>query len=109
MDLAIFEQIVQSPFSWSILCLIAVSIYYRNNQTSLNRLQNQADAREKAITKLYEDHKKESARREERLMSHLEKTTETLENIEHNLTNLENKIDGGFSEVWDHIQSLKKS
>lgn len=109
VDIVLLESIVQSPFVWSMLCLIAVAVYYRNNDKQLLRLQNLADAREKAITKLYEDHKKDSIKREEKLMNHLEKTTDTLEQIQHNLSNLETQIDGGFREVWDKIANLQEN
>ena len=107
-DLNVLEKIVQSPFVWAILCLIVAMIYFQTNKADVARLRKQADSRERSITKLYEEHKKESNLREEKLMNHLEKTTHTLENIEKGLSNLESKIEGGFSEVWEQIDSLKK-
>jgi hypothetical protein len=41
-------------------------------------------------------------------MNHLEKTTTTLGHIEKGLSKLENKIDGGFKEIWEQIDSIKK-
>lgn len=108
MDIAALEKLVQSPFLWSILCLLVVSVYYRGKTSEINRLQTQSDEREKSIAKLYDVHKKESNVREERLMKHLEKTTTTLQHIEKGLTKLENKIDGGFKEVWEQIDNIKK-
>lgn len=102
------EKIVQSPFLWSLLCLVAVLTYYKSSQVQTARLQRQADAREKAITKLYEDHRKESNLREEKLMTHLDKTTQTLGHIEQGLSKIENKMDGGFQEVWEQIESIKE-
>lgn len=108
MDLASLESIVKSQTMWSILCLIVVVFFYRKNEEEINRLRRQNDQREKSITKLYEDHKRESLQREEKLMNHLERTTETLEHIQRGLTKLENKIDGGFKEIWEQIDSIKK-
>jgi septal ring factor EnvC (AmiA/AmiB activator) len=102
------ETLVQSPFLWSILCLLAVYFFYKQNTAEVDRLRKQNDTREKSITKLYEDHKKEANTREEKLMNHLEKTTTTLGHIEKGLSKLENKIDGGFKEIWEQIDSIKK-
>jgi predicted Holliday junction resolvase-like endonuclease len=108
VDLTLLEKLVQSPFLWSILCLVVAIVYYRKNESEVQRLRKQSDTREKSITKLYEDHKKESNLREEKLMTHLERTTVTLEHIEKGLSKLENKIDGGFKEIWEQIDTLKK-
>lgn len=107
IDLALLEKIVQSPFLWSILCLIIAIAYYRKNETEVSRLRKQSDSREKSLVKLYEDHKKESNIREEKLMNHLDKTTETLGHIEKGLTKLESKMDVGFKDIWDQIDTLR--
>lgn len=108
MDITILESIVQSQTVWAILCLIVVVFFYRKREEESNRLRVQADEREKRIQKLYENHKQESKIREDKLMNHLEKTTDTMQNIQKGLTRLENRIDGGFQEIWDQIDSLKK-
>lgn len=108
IDLSLLETIVQSPFLWSILALVLAIVYYRRNETEVSRLRKQTDSREKSLIKLYEDHKRESNFREEKLMNHLEKTTETLEHIEKGLTKLESKMDVGFEAIWEQIDTLKK-
>lgn len=108
MALPQLEELVQSQFLWAILCLIAVVFFYKKNNEEVNRLRKQNDSRERSITKLYEDHKREANAREEKLMNHLEKTTQTLEHIEKGLSKLENKIDSGFKEIWDQIDTMKR-
>ena len=108
MDIALLEKLVQSPFVWSILCIVVVVVFYRKNENEVARLRKHSDARETSIVDLYEVHKMEANRREEKLMTHLEKTTNTLSHIEKGLTKLENKIDGGFQDVWDQIDTLRK-
>lgn len=108
VDIEMLEKVVQSPFLWSILCLIVAITYFRNNESNVKRLQKQADGREKSVTKLYEEHKKESREREDKLMNHLEKTTETLQNIEHGISKLEGRMNGGFNDIWEQIDTIKK-
>ena len=47
----------------------------------------------KAITKLYNDMREDSKSREEKLMIHLDKVTDTLENINQRLCNVERCVD----------------
>lgn len=108
MDVVLLEKIVQSPFVWSILCLVVVIVFYRRNEDEVNRLRKHSDTREQSLIVLYEEHKAESKVREEKLMIHLEKTTETLSHIEQGLSNLEKKIDGGFQDVWEQIETMKR-
>lgn len=108
MDLALLEKIVQSPFVWSILCLVVATVLYRRNEAEVVRLRKQSESRERSITKLYEDHKTESKLREEKLMAHLERTTETLQHIEQGVTKLESKIDGEFGAVWEKLDTLER-
>lgn len=83
-------------------------VYYKQNSREVDRLKSKADDREQSITNLYETQKTESNEREERLMIHLEKTTTTLQHIEVGLNKLETKIDGGFKEVWEQIDNIKR-
>lgn len=102
------EKLVQSQFLWAILCILAVIFFYRKTNEETNRLRKQNDTREKSITKLYDDHRKEATVREEKLMNHLEKTTQTLEHIEKGISKLEYRVDGGFKEIWEQIDTIKK-
>lgn len=107
MDIAFLEKLVQSPFLWSILCIIVAVTFFKAIQMEAERLRTQSDAREQSVIKLYEDHKQESTAREERLMNHLDKTTDTLQHIEQGLNKLEGKMDGGFEKVWERIDKIE--
>lgn len=115
MDIVFLEKLVQSQFVWAIACVIVTIIFYRNFKEYVARLVKSSDQREKNVAKLYEESKKESKereaqiladsrQREEKLMNHLEKTTDTLQGIEQGLSKLEKKMDNGFQDVWDHIK-----
>ncbi len=121
IDLA--EGLVQSEFVWAILCIAVGYVFYLRTIEETTRLRKQNDARENKLNKMYEDHrveannreerlKQEANAREEKLMSHLDKTTETLSQIERGLkegiTKLEDKMDGGFKEIWEQIGTITK-
>lgn len=114
IDIALLESIVQSPFVWSLLTLILAYMFYKNQQTQKAEMrshydaaQAKADAREQAITKLYEDHKVEANEREAKLMKHLDRTSETMRGIEKGINKLESRVDGGFNDIWAHINQLR--
>ena len=46
----------------------------------------------KAVTRLYSDMREDSTKREEKLMAHLDKVSDTLEKIDERLCDLESKI-----------------
>ena len=62
------EKIAQSQVAWAILFILLFFIIIRY-------LIKTSDKREKKIMDLHEQSKADSNRREERLMTHLEKTT----------------------------------
>lgn len=64
------EKIAQSQVAWAILFILLFFIIIRY-------LIKTSDKREKKIMDLHEQSKADSNRREERLMTHLEKTTIT--------------------------------
>jgi peptidoglycan hydrolase CwlO-like protein len=54
---------------------------------------------------------KQATKREERLMEHLEKTSQTLSAIHFNLMELEAKLmdqDAKLDEIWEEIQNVKE-
>lgn len=110
VDFTLLEKVVSSQFTWAILCLIAVIFFYRKmdandkkSDATILKLQEDNKVREDQLFALYEANKKEAAQREKRLMDHLERTTDTLQKIETNLTNLENSMDEGFKDIWRQI------
>lgn len=55
--------------------------------------------------------RQEAVKREERLMKHLERTSETLSAIHFNLMELEAKMmdqDAKLDEIWQEIQNVKE-
>lgn len=55
-----------------------------------------------------ERQQKDSMRREERLMAHLEKTNESHEKIAQSMENLEGQMKEGFSKVWAEINIIRR-
>lgn len=100
----VIETILKSELTWGILCLILAVVFYRKMDSNTKELKDENSRREQQIIQMYEVHKQEARQREERLMSHLERTTDTLEKMEKNLQKLDEKMDRGFKEVWDHVR-----
>ena len=103
-SLSLLESIVQSQFTWALLCLMVVWVFYRKMENNSKDLKEENTRRELQIVSMYEEHKQEAGQREERLMTHLERTTDTLEMMEKNLQKLDEKMDKGFKDVWDHVK-----
>jgi uncharacterized protein HemX len=96
MDVKTAEHIAQSQFVFGILFImlllggITAAIWLFKN------LRDENNEREKQLKQFYDDQKAESKEREQRLMEHLERTTEaqeemarTLEKVQSGLSNLE--------------------
>jgi DNA anti-recombination protein RmuC len=119
------ESIAASQFSWMVLFLLGLGVFWRMFTTHIKKTEKNAAAQNKQLISLYKDELKKSADREERLMkemaeqqakfetdrgrmlAHLERTTDTLEHIEKSLTRLEEKTEKGFEEVWKVIETHK--
>lgn len=109
------ERVAASQFVWAILCIAILVVAYFAVKAFISRMQIEAKEekhalqaeskeREEAIRRLYETQREESKVREERLMSHLEKTTRTLDAISTNLTDLQRQVNNGFEDVWTHLK-----
>lgn len=79
------EKIAQSQFAWAILFIMFFLFMIRY-------LIRTSDKREKKIMDLHEQSKADSNRREERLMNHLEKTTEKLSAITHEIGGIQKEM-----------------
>lgn len=93
MDYQVFSEIATSQVVWAILCiLLAIAV--------IREMRKENVRRENDLINLYEDHRKESKQREERLMDHLdrsnesqEQTAEALKSIRSTLTTMEGRVD----------------
>lgn len=103
MSVEVVERIATSQFVWAILCIALATGIYFFFRAHINALATQNEEREKLLFSLYEQQKIESKAREDRLMTHLEKTTETLGAINTNLTDLQKEVKDGFADVWTHL------
>lgn len=92
MDLRVIESIVQSQFVWAILCIVVAIVLYRASIIYIQDLKVESNSREKRLVELYEKQRSESVGREERLMTHLERTTDTLDTINDRLEDLDREI-----------------
>ena len=79
------EKIAQSQVAWAILFILLFFIIIRY-------LIKTSDKREKKIMDLHEQSKADSNRREERLMTHLEKTTTELTTITHAVGDIQKEM-----------------
>lgn len=79
------EKIAHSQFAWAILFILFFFLI-------VGYLIKTSDKREKKIMDLYEQSKVDSNRREERLMTHLEKTTTELTTITHTVGDIQKEM-----------------
>lgn len=79
------EKIAHSQFVWAILFIMFFFII-------IGYLIKTSDKREKKIMDLHEQSKADSNRREERLMTHLEKTTTELTTITHAVGDIQREM-----------------
>ena len=79
------EKIAQSQFAWAVLFIMLFLFMIRY-------LIRTSDKREKKIMDLHEQSKADSNRREERLMTHLEKTTTELTTITHTVGDIQKEM-----------------
>jgi hypothetical protein len=79
------EKIAHSQFVWAILFIMFFFII-------IGYLIKTSDKREKKIMDLHEQSKADSNRREERLMTHLEKTTTELTTITHAVGDIQKEM-----------------
>ena len=79
------ERIAQSQVAWAILFILLFGFVIRY-------LIKTSDKREKKIMDLHEQSKADSNRREECLMTHLEKTTTELTTITHAVGDIQKEM-----------------
>lgn len=79
------QRIAESQFTWEILFIILFVIV-----TSF--LVRTSEKREKKLMEFHENSKADSNKREERLMTHLEKTTEELSTITHTVGDIQKEM-----------------
>lgn len=79
------RRIAESQFTWEILFIILFII-------AAGYLVRTSDKREKKLMDFHEQSKADSNKREERLMNHLEKTTEELSTITHTVGDIQKEM-----------------
>ncbi|MED0738999.1 hypothetical protein [Aneurinibacillus thermoaerophilus] len=121
-DLKTAQQIAQSQYVFSILFIflffsvIGACVWLFNNLRKENgerekKIMEMHEKREKELLQTNLEYKLESKEREQKLMEHLERTTEaqkemsqTMEKVQQGLSTLETNI----KDVWMEIKHLKK-
>lgn len=106
-EVGTLERIVSSQYVWAILFLLVLVGAVHFLQWHLKNVKLDAERRETALINLYEQQRTDSKAREENLMTHLDKTTKSLEGIEKNLTGLEQKLNASLNDIWRHIDSRR--
>lgn len=79
------RRIAESQFTWEILFILLFVV-------SAGYLIRTSDKREKKLMDFHEQSKADSNKREERLMNHLEKTTEELSTITHTVGDIQKEM-----------------
>lgn len=115
-DVKVAQQIAESQAAFGILFVIlflAVSAAVVYGYRDLKRENEENEAK---LLSFYDEQKKESQAREQKLMEHLERTNEShertseaLEKINFSLTALEVNMKQRFHEVETEIRYLKRS
>jgi uncharacterized protein YoxC len=111
VNLKTIEAIVSSQFVWAILCIIGIIFAYRVVKKYIEDLKTENQKREEKVLEIYETQKSESKEREERLMCHVEKTTETLNGINKTLETIQGDVrhvNGRVDDVWQHVSTIRK-
>lgn len=80
------ESVAKSQYVWAIIALGLGFFVFKSQRTDSLR-------REQKLIDLYGEQKKDSLAREDRLMLHLEKTTEALDAMNDRLYHVEVKLD----------------
>ncbi|AKQ08597.1 holin family protein [Bacillus phage vB_BceS-M2] len=109
-EITMIEKIAGSQFVWAIVAIGLGYGIYRAGKAFITNIQEQNTKREEQLFELYEKQKKDSDKRERdikaearerelesrmnqnKLMEHLEKTTETMENISISLESLQEEM-----------------
>lgn len=107
-DIGTVERVASSQFVFAILFIFLLFGVAKVFLSYFKTVKDEAAQREKALINLYEQQRADSKSREENLMAHLDKTTKSLEGIEKNLTNLEQKMNAGLSDIWNHLEDSRK-
>ena len=79
------ERIANSQVAWAVLFILLFLIV-------VSYLVKTSDKREQKLMDFHEQSKADSNRREERLMSHLEKTTIELSTITHTVSDIQKEM-----------------
>lgn len=91
------ERIAQSQVAWAILFILLFGFVIRY-------LVKTSDKREAKLMDFHEQSKADSNRREERLMSHIEKTTQEL----HSIAGTVGEIQKEMVRMNDRMEDLEK-
>lgn len=91
------ERIAQSQVVWAILFILLFGLV-------ISYLIKTSEAREKKLMDFYDASKLASQHREERLLSHLDKTTNKLSDIADSIISIQNEM----SRMNDRIENFEK-
>ncbi|MED0704964.1 hypothetical protein [Aneurinibacillus aneurinilyticus] len=111
-DVKTAQQIAESQYAFGILFVILFLVSITAVAFIFKDLKRENKEREQELKDLISEQKQESKEREAKLMAHLEKTNDshertskTLEKIQHGLATLEVSV----KEMWVEIKQLKRS
>ncbi|GED14349.1 hypothetical protein [Aneurinibacillus migulanus] len=111
-DVKVAQQIAESQAAFGILFVILFLVSITAVAFVFKDLKRENKEREQELKDLVAEQKQESKERELKLMDHLERTndshertSETLEKIQHGLATLEASV----KEMWIEIKHLKRS
>lgn len=106
VELTTLEKIATSQTVWSMVAMVLAIIGYKAIKTYIIELRKDSQEREDKLLELYEQQRTESNAREERLMTHLENTTQTLDAISDSLEKLEREFTANFDSLEEQMGTV---
>lgn len=109
-ELSFLESVAKSQVVWALVALGLAFVGYKAFRAYMDRLQAQNEKREEQLFSLYEKQAEESKAREEKLMAHVEKTTDTMDDISNALHSLQvanEKTNSRVDKIFDILDKSK--
>lgn len=110
IDLQALGELASSETFFAVLFLAGLILVGRYVVQHIRETKEENSQRESQLIELYKEQLQTSATREEKLMTHLDKSNEqlegvadTLKDIQGNLEKLEHRVENNFHDVWKEL------
>jgi predicted RNase H-like nuclease (RuvC/YqgF family) len=110
IDVKMLSDLASSETLFAVLFLAGLVLVGRYVVQHIRNTEEKSAQRESQLIEIYKEQLDASATREEKLMSHLDKSNEqlegvadTLKDIQGNLEKLEHRVESNFHDVWKEL------